>query len=197
MKLIFNKGINDMPRGWRMESSLNKRIYNCWHGMLMRCYCEKYHNTHPTYKNCYVCNRWLKLSNFIEDIKLLDNYDKWIINNKYQLDKDIKYKNNKEYNLDNCMFILDEQNTKEAVDNRNNSYCQIKINQYDLNNNFIKTWNSIADASNSLNIRQSHIGTCCKFWAMGCNKEEWSKKYKGYPNKTAGGFIWKYYKEVE
>ena len=95
------------------------------------------------------------------------------------------------------MFILDEQNTKEAVDNRNNSYCQIKINQYDLNNNFIKTWNSIADASNSLNIRQSHIGTCCKFWAMGCNKEEWSKKYKGYPNKTAGGFIWKYYKEVE
>ena len=95
MKLIFDKGVNDMPRGWRLESSLNKRIYNCWHGMLMRCYYEKYHNTHPTYKNCYVCNRWLKLSNFIEDIKLLDNYDKWIINNKYQLDKDIKYKNNK------------------------------------------------------------------------------------------------------
>lgn len=162
----------------------------------MRCYCEKYHNTHPTYKNCYVCNRWLKLSNFIEDIKLLDNYDKWIINNKYQLDKDIRNKNNKEYSLDNCIFILDEQNTKEAVDNRNNSYCQIKINQYDLNNNFIKTWNSIADASNSLNIRQSHIGTCCKFWEMDCNKEEWSKRYKGYPNKTAGGFVWKYYKEV-
>ena len=29
MKLIFDKGVNDMPRGWRLESSLNKRIYNC------------------------------------------------------------------------------------------------------------------------------------------------------------------------
>lgn len=47
--------------------------------------------------------------------------------------------------------------------------------QYDLNDNFIKEWDSIASASKELNIRSNNIVTCC------------SGK-----SKSSGGFIWKY-----
>lgn len=50
-----------------------------------------------------------------------------------------------------------------------------QIDQYDLNENYIKTWNSIKEAGLKLNIKPQNISNCCK------NKV-----------KTAGGFIWKY-----
>lgn len=50
-----------------------------------------------------------------------------------------------------------------------------RIQQYDLNNNLIKKWESISEASNQLKINCGHIGSCCKG-----------------DRKTAGGFIWKY-----
>ena len=50
-----------------------------------------------------------------------------------------------------------------------------KIEQYDLNNNFIKAWNSIAEASRKLKVASSGISACC----IGINK-------------TCGGYIWKY-----
>lgn len=50
-----------------------------------------------------------------------------------------------------------------------------KVNQYDLNNNFIKQWGSIVDASRTLNINASCICNNCK------------KR-----RKSAGGYIWKY-----
>ena len=51
----------------------------------------------------------------------------------------------------------------------------VKINQYDLKNNFIKTWNSIIDASKQLNIQPACICNNCKG-----------------RRKSAGGYIWKY-----
>ena len=52
--------------------------------------------------------------------------------------------------------------------------CKKQIDQYDKDGNFIKTWDSISDASRNLNIHHSDISRCC------------SKK-----RKTAGGYIWK------
>lgn len=53
----------------------------------------------------------------------------------------------------------------------------VKINQYDLNNNFIKTWDSIIDIKRDLGINNIH--KCCI----------------GKRNK-AGEFHWKYYEEI-
>ena len=47
--------------------------------------------------------------------------------------------------------------------------------QYDLNNNFIKKWNSIADVERELNITHCNIVACLK------NRRN-----------NAGGFVWKY-----
>lgn len=53
-----------------------------------------------------------------------------------------------------------------------------KVNQYDLEGNFIKTWDSINVASSTLHIKDSDISRVCK----------------GQRNKC-GGYIWKYVNE--
>lgn len=50
-----------------------------------------------------------------------------------------------------------------------------KVVQYDLNNNFIKEWDSITEVNKKLKINNTTIGQCCKG-----------------ERKTAGGFIWRY-----
>ena len=50
-----------------------------------------------------------------------------------------------------------------------------KVNQYDLGNNFIKYWDSLADIQRELKITQSALSACC----LG-------------KTKTSGGFKWKY-----
>ena len=119
--MIYGKGINDKPEIIKS----NRRLYDCWHQMLRRCYAKEWLNKHPTYIGCYVCNRWLLFSNFIEDIKLLDNYDKWIENKeRYELDKDIKSNGtNKCYCPENCMFVLQKDNVVQA--NKTSDYNKI------------------------------------------------------------------------
>jgi hypothetical protein len=50
-----------------------------------------------------------------------------------------------------------------------------KINQYDLDNNFIRTWNSSIEIERTIGIDQSNVCLCCN------GKRD-----------TAGGFKWKY-----
>lgn len=51
----------------------------------------------------------------------------------------------------------------------------IKVNQYDMQYNFLKTWDSIIEASNQLNINSTCICNNCR------NRR-----------KSAGGYIWEY-----
>lgn len=67
-----------------------------------------------------------------------------------------------------------DKQRKQSIEN-GKLYCSKKIIQYDLNNNFIKEWESISEASRNLNLNRGDIGTCCR-------------KKKG----TVGGYIWKF-----
>lgn len=61
----------------------------------------------------------------------------------------------------------------KGIDNKRS----IKIDQYDKNMNFIKTWNCISDAMRAFNVNStSNFVSCCK------NKR-----------KSAYGYIWKYH----
>ena len=76
--------------------------YNCWIGMLKRCYSAKYQQKYPTYVDCRVCDDWLYYPNFKNWYEA--NY--YEINNKTsQLDKDILIKGNKIYSPDTCVFV--------------------------------------------------------------------------------------------
>ena len=215
--MVYGHGINNI-RGWASKSEENKKIYKTWCHMLERCYDEKYHKKYPTYKNCTVCRRWLLLSNFVDDFKLISGYDKEkFMNGELELDKDIKSNGaSKEYSLENCTLISKSENIRQATKTRNNDYLQgennhnygknfsketrrkmseaksIKISQYDKQGNLIKIWCGSREIQRELGINQGDIIACCKWYACGEDLGEWHKIRKGYPNKTAGGFIFKY-----
>ena len=223
MRTVCGKGINDMPKGWISENEWNKKVYNKWSNMLMRCYSEKYHKRQPSYVGCLVCDDWLILSNFVRDFKLIYGYDKEkFLSGELELDKDIKSNGiNKIYSLENCMLTSKTDNVKQANKTRDNSYMQnenhplwgkhhseeskkkmskshsIKIAQYDKQGKLIKIWSSSIEIEHEMGIAHNTITACCKWYECGENLEEWHKIRKCNPYKSTGGFIFKYYKEED
>ena len=111
------------------------REYKLWCQMIERCYGT---NSKDSYKNCFVCDRWLCFVNFLEDIPLIDNYELWLDNPKQHiaLDKDLKQPNSeiKFYSLETCTFTTIQDNTSESS-SRQDQKCRMKtiygINIYD------------------------------------------------------------------
>ena len=84
---------------------INTWGYNKWQNMLKRCFDNKYKEKEPTYKNVTCCKRWLCFANFLEDFEILKQEYNWSKDEKLTLDKDILYKNNKIYSLENCVLV--------------------------------------------------------------------------------------------
>lgn len=84
-------------------------------------------------------------------------------------------------NVSNLEWCTREENMQHAYKNNLIKLTTTKVNQYDKQGNFIKQWNSIKEASETLNINHANISVVCK--------NETSRKY-------AGGYKWKYVKEV-
>ena len=124
-KSVFDVGyLGTMENGERPKVSENGKVtreYNLWNGMLERCYSEKCHEKHPTYKNCTVWSRWLCFANFLEDLPKIKHYELWRDNpnSKISLNKDTYYAelgiitDCKEYNLQTVRFLTIQDNTKE------------------------------------------------------------------------------------
>ena len=71
--------------------------------MLSRCYDNRIHEKHPTYKICTVCDEWLDFGTFKAWMKSQDWKGK-------ELDKDILVPGNKIYGPDACFFVTTEVN---------------------------------------------------------------------------------------
>ena len=84
-------------------------------------------------------------------------------------------------NVDNLYWGDEQDNTNDTIRDGhlvNNGYlCKKRVLQYDINNVFIKEWESMTDAQKTLKI--NNISACC------LGKID-----------TAGGFIWKYKEEI-
>ena len=59
---------------------------------------------------------------------------------------------------------------------------KIRVNQYDLFGNFIKTWESASEINDKLGIKRQNIVNCCKR----------KQRKDGIIMKSAGGFQWRY-----
>lgn len=94
-------------------------------------------------------------------------------NYSYVNHKDENKLNNNVNNLEWCTQHYN--NNYGTRNNRISKNERIKINQYDLNNNFIKTWNGFIEIKETLKIDISSIIRCCQ------------KQYK-----TSHGYIWRY-----
>lgn len=161
----------------------------------MGCYIKKEFIMKPTkhkgYKNVILSKNGIskryKVHRLVAEVfldcnnfKFTDN-DIGIVFSKKNLEvnhKDENKENNCVENLEWCTHSYNMKYGSWKIRRENNfdrSFCCRKVIQYDLEGNFVKTWDNIAMAQQTLNI--SHISDCCN------NKR-----------KTAGGYVWKHAK---
>lgn len=110
-KLVRGVGFNDADypiARLAMVNGKRKDVWRCpfyraWKNMIERCYSPDFIASHPTYKDCVVCNEWLTFSCFRT----------WMISQPWegnQLDKDLLVDGNKTYGPEFCAFISSEVN---------------------------------------------------------------------------------------
>ena len=85
----------------------HRDTYNCWLGMLARCYDAKTKERLPTYAGCTVAKRWHNFQNFAADYEAMVGYG----NKGWQLDKDILFPGNKMYSRNKCCLVPSQINT--------------------------------------------------------------------------------------
>ena len=73
--------------------------------MLQRCYDEKTKKKYNYYKDVSCCEEWLLYENFHEWLHLQPNFNKWVNENRWAIDKDILTKGNKIYAPDMCCLV--------------------------------------------------------------------------------------------
>ena len=155
--------INDMPRGWTSKSELNKKIYYLWKAMIART-TPAYWAEFPTYEGTTVDERWLRLSNFVEDIQAIDGYHEWTVcpKNAMMLDKDTRIKGNKHYSKDTCCFISHADSNRDVFnrhsDNLNIARTVMLQNQSEpvrftnVKTQEAKEFNSLKEGCRELNL---------------------------------------------
>lgn len=100
-----------------MKAIGNEKAYSVWHDMLRRCYDNRVQNY-----NLYggigvtVSERWSRFQYFVEDIPLVDGYNKEAFDNsQLELDKDLKQagkdKSEMVYSLETCTFMSAYENS--------------------------------------------------------------------------------------
>lgn len=97
VSIVQGVGINDATTSVYHKGFPNAD-YAAWSGMLMRCYCETYQKSYPTYKGCSVCAEWLRFSTF--QTWYSTNYKEG-----FELDKDLLVPGNKVYSPDTCRYV--------------------------------------------------------------------------------------------
>lgn len=154
-----------------MEKAGSHFLFDRWMNMIGRCYYKK----HCQYKNygakgVKVEKYLLNFKNYVEFVSTLENYnllEKYPKN--YQIDKDILSNNNKIYSRDTLKIVTYSENLEEE-----NKRKRFKINRYDLNGNYIDTFQSISEAERITGIHRGNI----------------ARNARG-EGRSAGGYIWK------
>lgn len=103
---VYGVGYIGVGKYKTKENKKPTLMYDCWKGVIRRCYNEKERNKNPSYKNTTICEKW----------KCFQVFGAWYEQNfKYymqdwELDKDILIKGNKIYSPTTCAFVPTDVN---------------------------------------------------------------------------------------
>lgn len=128
-KLVHGVGINDGKYPATIKG-IKRKEYELWTNMLERCYSENYHKKMPTYLGCTVSDSFKDYTYFFEWCQTQIGFNI----EGYELDKDLIYKGNREYNEDNCVFIPHELNMLLLKSNSTRGDLPIGVSKH--GNNF-------------------------------------------------------------
>lgn len=137
--------------------------------MLRRCYSDKYHKKRPKYIGCTVCDKWIKLSGFAEDLPYIEGYEMWLngYKNRVALDKDTIICGNKVYSKERCRFLSASDNSREGQFRNGRQRQIVRISD----DGSIKIYESTIAPQHEDGFLQSRVYQCC------ANKEN---TYSGY-----------------
>lgn len=142
-------------------SKKHTKEYETWKKMLQRCYDEKYQRLEPSYIGVLVDKRWHNFQNFCEDIKEIQNYNLWLLQNGYELDKDILCErygiNPKIYSKDTCVFIEKKLNSIASGNGKVTGNVAVR-----LSDGYEECFVCIADFSKKFGLNPSAISGCLK-----------------------------------
>lgn len=100
--------------------SKDKKSYDVWCGMFIRCYSEAYQKNQPTYVKCSVSSVWYDFQTFT----------KWFYEHHFKgsyLDKDILKQGNTVYGPDNCLFVTRKVNNLILNNKARRGKCRLGV----------------------------------------------------------------------
>lgn len=107
VKNPWKKGFGGSYIGYGKYSNKgNAKTYAVWKNIITRCYSDNRGKALKTYEGCSVSEEWLCFQNFCEWYESHPDFGKG-----WQVDKDIKYKDNKVYSSGTCIMIPRELNS--------------------------------------------------------------------------------------
>ncbi len=167
--------------GGYADCKVDKRVYGLWYQMLRRCYDREQMERRQgrTYSDCYVCDRWFRLSTFAKDIQRLDGYSEWKTKVGYCLDKDIRVPGNKVYSPAACSFVPYIENIREANKRTNSIKAAQESNKtvyYLKKDDVTLVFDSESAACKYLGVKKCSVSSCrrrdrkCKGYTVSCAK---------------------------
>lgn len=136
---VYGVGIN----GNKYPMCVNKKPikeYTTWLHMIERSFSKKLKDVSITYKDVTCCHEWLLYENFYEWLHKQENFEKWLDNKKWDLDKDILIKGNKLYSPDTCVLVPHNVNCLFLKCNSSRHKFPIGIEK--VNNKFVTSCNN-------------------------------------------------------
>lgn len=96
-----------------------KQAKQLWSNMMKRCYNPNDYMGY--YGRAFVDTRWHCFANFLCDLSKLENFQSWLEGKEngkpYNLDKDLKFPDNKVYSKETCMFVSEYENKSAGAIN--------------------------------------------------------------------------------
>ena len=187
MNLVYGHGFNDRSIS-SVSFGKSTKEYSNWKRMLERCYSKAMQEKCPTYKKCFVDDKFKSFSYFYEWWQKQIGFGL----KGWELDKDLLIKGNNIYSEESCVFLPQEIN--KILTNRKASRGKYPIGvNFELKSNKLRSQISINGKRKFLGYFDSEIHAFNAYkLAKEMHMKDIAEKYKGIIDNKAYNALMSY-----